>query len=59
MDQASLKTEYDRNHSTGSAERIHREMKAKLALIVGGAKPSEIVCLKNEKTGGEFYTRKK
>lgn len=59
MNQVRLKAEYERTHSTESGARIEREAKMKFACIVDGAKPEEIICMKNEKTGECIYTYRK
>ena len=59
MYQEDMKMEYERQRSTEAAAKIRSELSAKYALILGGAKPSEIEELINEKTGEKFYTRVK
>lgn len=38
---------------------LRRELQAKFSLIIGGAKPSQIGELVNERTGEKYYTRVK
>ena len=57
MDQAQLKAIYEASHSSGKTTANFSELTQKLALIVGGAKLSEIRCFINEKTGEKYYTR--
>lgn len=59
MDQGSLKKEYERQHETEAAAALRRELQAKFSLIIGGAKPSQIGELVNERTGEKYYTRVK
>lgn len=39
------------------AAALRRELQARFSLIIGGAKPSQIVELVNERTGEKYYTR--
>ena len=57
MDQAQLKAIYEASNPSDKTKANFNELSKKLALIVGGAKLSEIQCLKNEKTGELYYTR--
>ena len=57
MEQEQLQALYEASHATETTKANLCELSQKLALIVGGAKLSEIKCLKNAKTGELFYTR--
>ena len=57
MDQAQLKAIYEASHSSAGTKANFDDLSKKLALIVGGAKLTEIQCLINEKTGEKYYTR--
>lgn len=57
MDQAQLKAIYEASHSSDKTKDNFSELSQKFALIVGGAKLSEIKCLTNEQTGEKYYTR--
>ena len=57
MDQSQLKAIHEASRSSGKTKENFSELSQKFALIVGGAKLTEIQCLINEKTGKKYYTR--
>ena len=57
MDQEKMRVLFEASCANDQTKANLDELSQKLALIVGGARQKELVCMINAKTGEKFYTR--